>query len=152
MPDLSDNALIADADRLFSPWLIKATCRKDIEALDLLQVLTGELGWQGKQLLDTFAPQSYGLVSGREVNIDYSVPSPHVSVRVQELYGLSEHPTIADGQVALVFELLSPAQRPIQTTSDLPGFWSGSWTEVRKEMKGRYPKHNWPENPSEDVS
>ncbi len=81
--------------------------------------------------------------------LDYAAENgPLLSVRVQELYGLSQHPTLAKGRAPLTLELLSPAHRPIQTTRDLPGFWSGSWAEVKKEMKGRYPRHLWPDDPA----
>jgi ATP-dependent helicase HrpB len=88
------------------------------------------------------------VASGRSVAIDYSAESPTVAVRAQELYGTTTHPTVAGGRVPLVVQLLSPAGRPVQVTADLPGFWAGSWREVRREMAGRYPKHDWPVDPA----
>lgn len=145
--DLSDEALVRDAERVFSPWLTSAVGRKDLEQLNLVQIFESELGWDAAQLLSRLAPVSYKLPSGRDVPIDYSTSSPQVSVRVQELFGVSESPALAGGRVALTFELLSPARRPVQKTADLEGFWSGSWVDVRKDMLGRYPKHDWPEHP-----
>src|SRR5690606_35201267 len=87
--------------------------------------------------------------SGSRVPIDYEGEQPVLSIRVQELFGLAEHPSIAGGRVPLTLELLSPAHRPLQTTRDLPGFWRGSWADVRADMRGRYPRHVWPENPLE---
>ncbi len=147
IPDLSDSGLENDVERIFLPWLSSAVGRKDLEKIDLVQLFENELGWEAKQRLDLLAPRSYRLPSGRKLTIDYSGPAPIASVRVQELFGVSESPSLAGGKVPLTFELLSPAQRPVQTTSDLAGFWSGSWHDVRKDMKGRYPKHDWPENP-----
>jgi ATP-dependent helicase HrpB len=93
------------------------------------------------------APTHFDAPSGSHVPIRYDGEWPVLAIRVQELFGLDRHPTIADGSVSLTLELLSPAHRPIQTTRDLPGFWRGSWADVRSEMRGRYPKHVWPEDP-----
>ena len=98
--------------------------------------------------LDQLAPTHFATPAGSNLPIDYGGDEPVLCVRVQELFGLTQHPRLAGGDVPLVLELLSPAQRPIQTTRDLPGFWSGSWADVRAEMRGRYPKHPWPEDPA----
>ncbi|MGI9596909.1 MAG: ATP-dependent helicase C-terminal domain-containing protein, partial [Acidimicrobiales bacterium] len=98
--------------------------------------------------IDRLAPTTYRLPNGRTPTIDYRAESPRVSVRAQDAYGIADTPTLIDGAVPLTFELLSPANRPIQITSDLAAFWSGSWAEVRKDMAGRYPKHDWPTDPS----
>ena len=106
------------------------------------------LPWPLQRRLDTEAPTHLTLPSGRAAPIDYAAEGgPTVSARVQELFGLAQHPTIAGGRVPLVIALLSPAQRPVQVTRDLPGFWRGSYAAVRAEMRGRYPKHAWPEDP-----
>ena len=99
--------------------------------------------------LEQGAPQYFKIPTGVDLPIDYtSEEGPALSVRVQELYGLDRHPSLADGHVPLTLELLSPARRPIQTTKNLPAFWRGSWAEVRREMRGRYPKHPWPDDPA----
>ena len=152
-PDLTDkrvddNALIAGAADIFGPWLDRATGRKDIEALDLFNLLKTHLGWDVVTTIDQLTPSNFDLPIGRRVAIDYTAESPRISVRAQDAYGISETPTLLNGAVPLTFELLSPAGRPIQITSDLGAFWTGSWSEVRKDMAGRYPKHNWPVDPS----
>ncbi|HUR23847.1 MAG TPA: ATP-dependent helicase C-terminal domain-containing protein, partial [Acidimicrobiales bacterium] len=96
--------------------------------------------------LDRVAPATLP-VNGRRVTVDYSGPQPTVAVRVQDLFGTAVHPTVAGGKVPVVLQLLSPAGRPVQVTADLPGFWAGTWADVRKEMAGRYPKHSWPADP-----
>ena len=99
--------------------------------------------------LDAEAPSHFETPAGSRHALDYAAPNgPLLSVRVQELYGLSQHPTLARGRAPLTLELLSPAHRPIQTTRDLPSFWAGSWSDVKKEMKGRYPRHPWPDDPA----
>ncbi|MGH1489263.1 MAG: ATP-dependent helicase HrpB [Acidimicrobiales bacterium] len=145
---IDDATLIADAESLFAPWLDGATGRSDLEKLDLVTLLRNHLGWEATSLIDRLAPTSYQLPSGRNATIDYLAESPRVSVRAQDAYGISSAPTIVEGAVPLTFELLSPANRPIQITSDLAAFWTGSWSEVRKDMAGRYPKHDWPTDPS----
>jgi len=144
-PDVSDRALLAELDAWLVPLLAGATGRAHLEAVDLTPVLRGWLDWQQAASLDRLAPKALALPSGRTVAIDYGTDPPSVAVRVQQLFGVTEHPTVAG--VAVVLHLLSPADRPVQVTSDLPGFWSGSWRDVRKAMAGRYPKHSWPDDP-----
>jgi ATP-dependent helicase HrpB len=110
--------------------------------------LMAALGWDEHQQLAEQAPPALRTATGRTVTIDYAGDRPVAAARVQDVYGVTVHPTVAGGRVPVVLELLSPADRPIQVTADLPGFWSGSWAEVRKEMAGRYPKHHWPPDPS----
>jgi ATP-dependent helicase HrpB len=98
--------------------------------------------------LDRLAPRTVTVASGRAVTVDYGGDAPVIATRVQDLYGTTVHPTVLDGRVPLVVHLLSPAGRPVQVTADLPAFWAGSWREVRKELAGRYPKHQWPLDPS----
>jgi ATP-dependent helicase HrpB len=105
--------------------------------------------WERQRALDAEAPARWTAPTGNSFAIDYAADGgPRVEVRVQEVFGLSEHPSVAGGRVPLTLALLSPAHRPIQTTKDLPGFWKGSWKDVRSDMRGRYPKHVWPEDPA----
>jgi ATP-dependent helicase HrpB len=146
-PDWTVETLAATADEWLSPYLVTATGLDDVASIDLLGLFRSLLPHQLHSDLDRLAPESFRLPGGRTVALDYSSGrAPTLSVRVQEVFGLTSHPTA--GGLPLIVELLSPANRPIQITSDLPGFWSGSWHEVRKEMAGRYPKHAWPEDPS----
>jgi ATP-dependent helicase HrpB len=146
-PDWSDKALLASLDEWLAPYLAGATGAADLQGLDLAVVLRSQLPWPVGGDLDRLAPTHWELPNGRRVAIDYSGDTPVLAVRVQQLFGVSEHPTVADGRVPLQLQLLSPADRPIQITSDLPGFWTGSWADVRKDMAGRYPKHDWPIDP-----
>jgi ATP-dependent helicase HrpB len=107
-------------------------------------VLRDLVGRRRVHELDRLVPTSVVVASGRSVPVDYTGDLPAISVRAQELFGTTVHPTVAEGRVPIAVHLLSPAGRPIQITADLPGFWAGSWKEVRKEMAGRYPKHDWP--------
>ena len=109
--------------------------------------LEATLGWDAHQRLAELAPPSMRTGAGREATIDYRGDRPVAAIRVQDMFGVTVHPTVGGGRVPVVLELLSPADRPIQVTADLPGFWSGSWSDVRKEMAGRYPKHDWPVDP-----
>ena len=111
-------------------------------------LLSNQLSWDQQIRLSELAPPTLTTAAGRQVPIDYARDHPTVSVRVQDMFGTSVHPTVAGSTVPVSIELLSPADRPIQITSDLPGFWAGSWAEVRKEMAGRYPKHHWPVDPA----
>jgi ATP-dependent helicase HrpB len=145
-PDWSTHALTSSLDEWLAPYLPGATGRRDLERLDLVMVLRSQLPWPEGGDLDDIAPPELLLPAGRNVPIAYHGDAPTASVRVQDLFGLTVHPTAAGR--ALRLELLSPADRPIQITADLPGFWAGSWSEVRKEMAGRYPKHAWPLDPT----
>lgn len=145
-PDWSMPALLTSLDSWLGPYLPGARGRADLESLDLTTVLRSQLPWPEGGELDDIAPSTLDLPTGRSVPIDYSGEQPTASVRVQDLFGTTTHPTAGGRPVRL--ELLSPADRPIQVTADLPGFWTGSWTDVRKEMAGRYPKHQWPDDPA----
>ena len=127
---------------------IEVVTRADLERLDVTMLMASLLDWDRQMRLAELAPPTIDTPSGRHVAIDYSRDHPTASVRVQDLFGVTAHPSVAGGTVAVSLELLSPADRPIQITSDLPGFWAGSWAEVRKEMAGRYPKHHWPVDPA----
>ncbi len=148
-PDVSDEALAKDASTWLAPYLTGKTNLADIKAEDLYTALEALLPWDMKKRLEAEAPTHFATPAGSHIALDYAAEQgPTLSVRVQELYGLSTHPALAGGRVPLTLELLSPAHRPIQITRDLPGFWRGSWAAVRTEMKGRYPKHLWPDDPA----
>ena len=147
-PDLSDAALAADAEAWLTPLLAGRTSLGQITAGDLDGAVRALIAWDLQRRLDAEAPDAWTAPTGTRCGIDYAADGgPRIEVRVQELFGLGVHPAIGGGRVALTLSLLSPARRPIQTTRDLPGFWRGSWAEVRKEMRGRYPKHPWPQDP-----
>ena len=147
-PDLSDAALTERAGE----WLLPAFTGKrrlaELSPGDLRNAFAALLPWPRMAELDRLAPAEFSAPSGRVVPIDYSSGEPVVRLAVQNLFGLARHPTVLGGAVPILFELLSPAQRPIQVTRDLPGFWRGSWRDVRADMRGRYPKHSWPEDPA----
>lgn len=147
-PDLTDEALVATVDEWLVPLLATATGAADLGAIDVAGALRLAVGWPRNHQLDDLAPESFTTPGGRAVPIDYTASAPTVSVRVQDVFGLTEHPRIVGDRVALTMELLSPADRPLQVTADLPGFWAGSWTDVRKDLAGRYPKHSWPTDPA----
>ena len=148
-PDLGDAALAADADSWLTPFLLGKTRLAEVTADDLESALGALLSWSLRRRLDVAAPTHYLAPTGNRHAIDYEGSgAPSLHIRVQELFGLREHPAIADGRLPLTLYLLSPAHRPIQVTRDLPGFWSGSWAAVKAEMKGRYPRHPWPDDPA----
>jgi ATP-dependent helicase HrpB len=147
-PDLSDEALTETAAEWLAPHLVGRSSLNDIGPDLLSEALRGLLPWNLQRRLDAEAPTHVEVPTGSQVSIDYGAEEgPVLAVRVQELFGLDKHPTIAAGRVPLILHLLSPAQRPIQITRDLPGFWRGSWAAVRADMRGQYPKHPWPEDP-----
>jgi ATP-dependent helicase HrpB len=144
-PDWSDRGLIATLKDWLGPALSNATGLDDVTPLNLAGLLRRRLGPSSKDV-DRLAPPHIDLPSGRRVAIDYSGDNPVLAAKAQELFGMSITPVVAGRPVTV--QVLSPAGRPIQVTSDLAGFWSGSWREVRKEMATRYPKHKWPEKPT----
>ncbi len=147
-PDLSDVALTNSIDQWLSPTLADKTALSELTADELATALHALLPWPLPRRLDAEAPTHFEAPTGSQVPIDYEAEGgPKIAIRVQELFGLDTHPAIAGGKVPLVIELLSPAHRPVQTTRDLPGFWRGSYAAVRTDMRGRYPKHPWPDNP-----
>ena len=148
-PDLSDAALIERMDEWLTPLLHGKRRLDAIGPQSLTNALQGMLGYEAGRTLDRLAPTHFASPAGSTHPIDYSATGgPTVEVRAQALYGLKDHPTVADGRVPLTLAITSPAHRPIQTTKDLPAFWSGSWRDVAKEMRGRYPKHPWPDDPA----
>jgi ATP-dependent helicase HrpB len=146
-PDLSDAALAATVGEWLEPILLFKTGLEQIGIDELTNALECLLPWTLRRRLDAEAPTLFAAPSGSSVPIDYTDEGPKLAIRVQELFGLDRHPTIAGGRVPLLIELLSPAHRPVQVTRDLPGFWRGSYAAVKAEMKGRYPRHPWPDDP-----
>jgi len=148
-PDLSDAALAATSDDWLVPALFDKTSLKEFSAGDLSDALMARLPWDLRTRLDREAPTHFEAPTGTMLPIDYEAEQgPTIAVRLQELFGLTTHPSVARGAVPLVLELLSPAQRPVQVTRDLPGFWGGSYAAVRSDLRGRYPRHPWPEDPA----
>jgi ATP-dependent helicase HrpB len=147
-PDLSDEALAADPGWL-APFLAGKTKLDEIGADDLASALDAALPWDLARRLADEAPTHFQAPTGTQAPIDYEAEGgPAIALRVQELFGLSEHPSLAGGRIPLTLHLLSPANRPVQITRDLPGFWRGSWAAVRSDLRGRYPRHFWPEDPA----
>ncbi|MFY9992412.1 MAG: ATP-dependent helicase HrpB [Rhodoplanes sp.] len=147
-PDLSNPVLAASADKWLAPILSDKTALDQVDADAFSNALHSLLPWNLRRRLDLDAPTHFEAPSGSRVPIDYEAEEgPKIAIRVQELFGLDRHPTVAGGRVPLVIELLSPAHRPVQVTRDLPAFWRGSYAAVRTEMRGRYPKHPWPDDP-----
>jgi ATP-dependent helicase HrpB len=147
-PDLPDAALAKTANEWLAPELAAKTALGDITADELEAALLRLLPWPLPRRLDAEAPTHFEAPTGSRVPIDYGAEGgPKIAIRVQELFGLNRHPAIAGGKIPLVIELLSPAHHPVQTTRDLPGFWRGSYAAVRADMRGRYPKHPWPDDP-----
>ncbi|MGB0499377.1 MAG: ATP-dependent helicase C-terminal domain-containing protein, partial [Rubricella sp.] len=145
---LRDEALEDGAERLLAPFMEGLRTAEQLSTFDPLPALRAALGWDGERRLDAAAPAHFTAPTGTRVPIEYEPgQEPTVRVRLQELFGLVTHPVIGDGRKPLRIVLLSPAQRPVQTTMDLPGFWATSYLDVRKEMRGRYPRHPWPEDP-----
>ena len=151
-PDCSDAGLLADAD-----WLLPALMRKgnrpltdaDLRALDVAEPLRARLTWAQIAELDRVTPSHFTTPLGREVPIDYSGAVPAIELRLQEMFGVKRHPVVGQAALPLRVTLLSPAQKPIQVTQDIPGFWRSSYADVRKDMRGQYPRHPWPEDPTE---
>ena len=146
-PDMSDEALLARLEDWLLPFLSGEASLARIDPGALASGLMGLVPHSSQRSIATLAPTHFDAPSGSHVPIRYDGEWPVLAIRVQELFGLDRHPAIAGGAVPLTLELLSPAHRPIQTTRDLPGFWRGSWADVRADMRGRYPKHVWPEDP-----
>jgi ATP-dependent helicase HrpB len=151
-PDVADAALLDGLESWLAPWLDGITRRAQLGRLDLRAALHGLLDWDARRRLDAFAPTHVAVPSGSRIAIDYEGGVPKLAVRLQEVFGLASSPRVGDGRVPVTLELLSPARRPVQVTRDLASFWARGYHEVRKELKGRYPKHYWPENPHEAVA
>lgn len=146
-PDLSDAALLATLEDWLLPYLGKVSRLSHFANLDLPSMLAGQLPWPLPQRLDELAPKHLQVPSGSRIAIDYSESPPVLAVRLQELFGLAATPRIAGGRQIVLLHLLSPARRPVQVTQDLASFWANTYLEVKKDLKGRYPKHYWPDDP-----
>ncbi len=148
LPDVSDAALLARAEDWLLPYLHGKRTEAELGALDLTEALKAALGWDELQRLNRLAPATFETPLGRQVPIDYEGDHPAIEVRLQELFGVTAHPCVGPKRLPLRITLLSPGQRPVQVTLDLPGFWASSYADVRKDMRGQYPKHPWPEDPT----
>ncbi len=147
-PDLSDAVLLETLAEWLAPWLTGVTRKEQLKSLDLQAILNSRLSWEQQQQLEKLAPDSLVMPSGSRRRLRYQAGEPPVlAVKLQELFGLQQTPAVCQGKINVMLHLLSPAQRPIQVTQDLAGFWERTYTEVKKELKGRYPKHYWPDDP-----
>ncbi|MCR5888690.1 ATP-dependent helicase hrpB [Hymenobacter sp. J193] len=151
-PDVSDEALLAELEEWLGPHLTGIKSLAELSRVDFAEALLSRLpgGWSQRQELDRLAPSHLEVPTGSRIRLDYSDPAaPVLAVRLQEVFGLLDTPTVGGGRVPLTLHLLSPGYRPAQVTRDLRSFWTSSYFDVRKELRGRYPKHYWPENPLE---
>ncbi len=146
-PEVSDAALLSDGAWVL-PWLAKVRGEADLRALDLSEALKARLSWQQQAELDRLVPAQFGTPLERRVPIDYDGEVPAIEIRLQEMFGVAVHPVVGAARLPLRVTLLSPAQKPIQVTMDIPGFWRSSYADVRKDMRGQYPRHPWPEDPT----
>jgi ATP-dependent helicase HrpB len=150
LPKVDDEGLWADAQNWLAPALGRFTKLNDLNKLDLYTLLWQRLTYKEQQLINSCVPDSWRSAVGSMIPVHYSDEGEAIlSVRIQEMFGQLDTPAVANGRLAMKIHLLSPARRPLQVTQDLASFWANSYTEVKKEMKGRYPKHYWPENPAE---
>ena len=147
-PDLSDAALMADPLAWLGERLNGVTRRAHLARIDVAAALLDRLDWRQRRELDRLAPVHVTVPTGRQVALDYDGEAPVLAVKLQEMFGQRTTPTVADGHVAVVVHLLSPAGRPVQVTQDLAGFWRTGYAAVRAELRGRYPRHPWPEDPT----
>ncbi|ARC90549.1 ATP-dependent helicase HrpB [Rhodovulum sp. MB263] len=148
LPDFSDAGLMAGLEDWLLPHLGGVRTAEDLKRFDLLPALSARLDWETRQSVDRLAPSSFETPLGRKIPIDYDGEAPAIALRLQELFGVIEHPRVGPNRLPLRITLLSPAGRPVQVTMDLPGFWATSYADVRKDMRGRYPRHPWPEDPT----
>jgi ATP-dependent helicase HrpB len=153
LPDLSDSWLLGHLEEWLEPWLEGVTQLSQLQRLDLDGMLRSRLSWEQQQLIEQEAPSHLRVPSGSRIPLVYTPgEAPILAVRLQELFGLAETPRVGRGRVPVMLHLLSPAQRPMQITDDLGGFWRRTYAEVKKELKGRYPKHYWPDDPLQAVA
>ncbi len=146
-PDVSDQGLLARLDDWLLPYLDGCRNERQLQQLNLVTLLTSLLDWPQQQQLEQQAPTHWQVASGSRIRIDYTETPPVLAVKLQEMFGYPQQPAVLSGRLALKIQLLSPGQKPLQVTQDLPHFWRHGYAEVRKEMRGRYPKHPWPEDP-----
>ena len=147
--DWSDAGLLADLEHWLAPYLIGLKTASDLKSVDVAAALRASLDWDTQQKLDQLVPASITTPLGRKVAVNYDGEAPGIDVRLQEMFGCTVHPTVGPDRVPLKITLLSPGHKPVQVTQDLPGFWANSYADVRKDMRGRYPKHPWPEDPTQ---
>ncbi|MGB0798317.1 MAG: ATP-dependent helicase C-terminal domain-containing protein, partial [Planktomarina sp.] len=147
LPDFSQQGLLDTLEVWAQPFLDGITTQAQWKNFDPLQALENHLGWANLNQVNQIAPQHFQTPLNRNIPIDYSMDIPSISLRIQELFGQTSHPMV--GETPLLVTLLSPAQKPIQVTQDIPGFWVGSYADVRKDMRAQYPKHPWPEDPTQ---
>jgi ATP-dependent helicase HrpB len=147
-PEVSDAALLAE-DGWLLPYLDRVRTEADLRALDLTEALKALLSWEQQAELDRVAPAHFTTPLDRRVPIDYDGEVPGIEIRLQEMFGVTQHPVVGAGRLPLRVTLLSPGQKAIQVTRDIPGFWRTSYADVRKDMRGQYPRHPWPEDPTE---
>ncbi|MBL4606552.1 MAG: ATP-dependent helicase HrpB [Pseudomonadales bacterium] len=150
-PDLSEQALNNTLGQWLAPYLDNVNSIKDISKIDVSSILKALLPWALSQQLESLAPAVYRVPSGSKITINYLHTPPVLAVKLQEMFGSAETPTIINGKVTLLVHLLSPAKRPLQVTQDLAGFWANSYSDVKKDMRGRYPKHPWPDDPMNET-
>jgi ATP-dependent helicase HrpB len=147
-PDLSDDTLLRTLETWLGPYLEGVTTLERVKRLDLSQPLHALLTWEQQRQLERKAPTHLTVPSGSHIRIEYDTADlPVLAVRLQEMFGCKDTPRVADGQIPVMLHLLSPAKRPVQVTKDLASFWANAYQDVRKELRGRYPKHHWPEDP-----
>ena len=146
-PDVSNEGLESNLAQWLAPYLVNMDRLSNLAQVDFKGALFSILSHQQQKALDVLAPTHLAVPSGSRIHIDYGSPVPVLAVRLQEMFGLSKTPTVAGGRQPLLIHLLSPAGRPVQITRDLAGFWENGYVQVKKELKGRYPKHYWPDNP-----
>jgi ATP-dependent helicase HrpB len=147
-PDLSDEHLIAKPEQWLLSWLAGVRTTQALRGIDIAVALKAQLSWEQQRILDERAPASITVPSGSRVKLDYSSGDlPVLAVKLQEMFGVADTPTLAGGRARVLLHLLSPAGRPVQITQDLKGFWERGYPSVKKDLKGRYPKHPWPEDP-----
>ncbi len=148
-PDCSDAGLLASAQDWLLPFLTKCKTEADLRALDLTEAIKSRLTWDQSEALNRIAPAHFETPLGRHVPIDYAGDAPAIEIRIQEMFGVSQHPVVGAAKTPLRVTLLSPGHKPIQVTQDIPRFWATSYADVRKDMRGEYPRHPWPEDPRE---
>jgi ATP-dependent helicase HrpB len=148
LPDCTDAGLMARAETWLLPHLTTRRTEADLRALDLTEPLRAALTWEQVQVVDRLCPSHFETPLGRRIPIDYEGEAPSIEVRLQEMFGVTRHPTVGPARTPLRITLLSPGGKPVQVTMDLPGFWASSYADVRKDMRGRYPRHPWPEDPT----
>jgi ATP-dependent helicase HrpB len=147
-PDLSDEALLRTLDDWLGPYITGLTTLDRVARLDLTQPLHALLSWEQQRQLERWAPTHLTVPSGSNVRVEYETPDlPILAVRLQEMFGCKDTPRLVDGKIPVMLHLLSPARRPVQVTKDLSSFWKSAYLEVKKELRGRYPKHSWPDDP-----